>query len=132
MLKLRTMLEQPKDPAHLLRVLWRLSTVPMTLQLDATSGMSAFFAELQADESVLAAVDAGVEEAVQAVALLARIVSVWERQLGDERRDRDARLVRGQRRVHAAGTVCCDVPEKRARDPTCAACQGKHRAHICK
>ena len=45
-LKLRAMIEQPKDPAHLLRVLRRLSTAPMSIQLDATSGMSmcAFFA----------------------------------------------------------------------------------------
>lgn len=125
-LKLRAMIEQPEDPAHLLRVLRRLSSVPMTLQLDATSGMVAFFAELQADETVCAAVGAGVEEAVQAVALMARTARVWEKQLEEQRRERATRL---ERRQHAAEPA---TKEKKAKDPNCAACQGRHRAHTCK
>ena len=91
-----------------------MTMVPMTIQLDATSGMTAFFAELQADETVRAAVDAGVEEAVQAVALMARTARVWERQLGEQRQERDTRLERGQRSSHAAGPV---MKGKKAKDP---------------
>ena len=74
-----------------------------------------------------AAVDAGVpEEAVQAVALMARTARVWERQLREQRRERATRLECG---------LCVAEPatkEKKAKDPNCAACQGRHRAHTCK
>ena len=64
------MLEQPSDRAHALRVLHRLSTVPMTLKLEETTGIAAFMAELKADEAVQAAVLAGINEAVQASDLM--------------------------------------------------------------
>ena len=51
-LRLRAVLEQPKDQSHALRVLRRLSMVPMTLKLEETTGIAAFVAELQADETV--------------------------------------------------------------------------------
>ena len=46
LLKLRAMIEQPEDQAHALRVLRRLSTVPMTGQLNVATSMLACLAEL--------------------------------------------------------------------------------------
>ena len=79
MLKLRAMLEEPDDLEHAERVLRRLSMVPMTSKLDETTGFVAFMAELSCQETVQAAVQAGAEEAVHATALIARIVSTYER-----------------------------------------------------
>ena len=99
MLKLKAMLEQPDDVAHALRVLQRLSTVPITHQLEETAGVGilAFLVGLSADETMQAAVEAGAEEAKQAVTLMARIVSMWKAQLSEEQKQRDAAQTRQQR-----------------------------------
>ena len=125
LLKLRAMIEQPEDQAHALRVLRRLSTVPMTGQLNVATSMLACLAELSADARVRAAVQAGAEEAVEAATLLARITSAWEAQLEEEQRQRDAQR---QRNMPAAAPA---RKEKR-KDPNCLACQGRHRPHTCK
>jgi hypothetical protein len=63
MLKLHAMLEQPDDQAHTLRVLRRLSTVPITAQLESTTDICALLRELSTDETVQAAAEAGSEKA---------------------------------------------------------------------
>ena len=85
--------------------------------------------EIVQGKTVQAAAEAGVEGAAQAMTLMARTATVWERQLQEQSQERDARLERGQRSAHAAEPV---KDKKRVRDPNCAACQGKHRAHTCK
>ena len=124
MLKLRAMLEQPDDLAHAERVLRRLSMVPMTSKLDDTTGFVAFMAELSGQETVQAAVRAGAEEALNATALIARIVSTWEAQLKEEQKQRDAATNMRQRQEAAP-------PQQRQKDPNCLACQGRHRPHTC-
>ena len=99
MLKLKAMLDAPDDAAHAQRVLRRLSMVPMTMQLDTTTGFLAFLVELSTHETVQAAVQAGAEDAVHATALIARIVSTWEAQLSEEHKQRDA--AQAQRRRDA-------------------------------
>lgn len=111
-LRLRSMLEQPSDQAHALLVLRRLSTAPITLRLEETTGIAAFMAELQTDETVQAAALAGVDEALQASDLISRIVSVWEAQLETERKQRDAHTKRQQSCAHAL-----PLKQKRAKDP---------------
>ena len=125
LLRLKAMIEQPDDETHALRVLRRLSTVRMTGQLNAATHMLACLAELSADARVRAAAQAGVEEAVEAAALLARITSAWKAQLEEEQRQRDAQQ---QRNLPAA------VParKEKRKDPNCIACQGRHRPHTCK
>jgi hypothetical protein len=124
MLKLRAMLEQPDDEVHALRVLRRLSMVPITAQLESVTGIGAFMRELSTDETVQAAAEAGSEAAAQAATLTTRVVSLWERQLEEERQQRDAQRLRSAR----------PAPEKREKkkDPNCKACNGAHRAHTCK
>ena len=97
MLKLHAMLEQPDDQAHALCVLRRLSTVPITAQLESTTGILALMRELSTDEIVQAAVEAGSGEAGQAASLIMRIISVWEAQLEEERQQRDAQQQRSVR-----------------------------------
>ena len=128
MLKLKAMLEQPDDVAHALRVLQRLSTVPITRQLEETAGILAFLVGLSADETMQAAVEAGEEEAKQAVTLMARIVSTWEAQLTEEQKQREAAQTR-QRRDASAEVA---PRQQRQKDPNCLACQGRHRPHTCK
>ena len=61
MLKLKAMLEEPDAPAQVLRVLRRLSMVPMTIQLNNSTDMLEFMVLLSTDDTVQAAVQAGVE-----------------------------------------------------------------------
>ena len=75
------------------------------------------------------AVLAGVAEAVQAAELMSRIVSMWEAQLKKERTQRDAHAERQERQ---RGAHVVPTKRKRPKDPSCPACQGKHRAHTCK
>ena len=128
MLKLRAMLEQPDNLAHAECVLRRLSSVPMTSKLDDTTGFVAFMAELSGQETVQAAVQAGAEEAVHATALIARIVSTWEAQLGEERKQRDDAAAKTRQRQDATAAP----RQPRQKDPNCLACQGRHRPHTCK
>ena len=125
MLKLLAMLEQPDDQTHALRVLRRLSTVPMTAQLESTTGFLAFLVEQSTDPRLEAAIEAGVEEAVQVATLAASIVRVWEAQLVEERRQWEAQ----QRKAQTPAAEKC---VKKKKDPNCRACQGAHRAHTCK
>jgi hypothetical protein len=131
MLKLRAMLEEPNDLTHALRVLRRLSMVPMTMRLDTTSGMVAFLAELQANETVRAAVQAGAEAAVQAVTLMARIASTWDAQLEEEQKQRDSQIRKQLGRRDANADPLNSRVKKKGPD-LCAACQGRHRPHTCK
>ena len=108
-----------------MHVLRRLSTVPMTGQLNASTGVLSCLEALSADETLQAAVQAGASEAVEADALLARITSAWKAQLEEEQRQRDAQQ---QRNLPAAAPA---RKEKR-KDPNCIACQGRHRPHTCK
>ena len=124
MLKLRAMLEHPDDQAHALRVLRRLSTAPITGQLESTTGICALVRELSTDETVQAAMEAGSEEAAEAATVATRIVSAWEAQLEEERRQQEAHRQRNTRPAAAQR-------EKR-KDPNCRACQGAHRAHTCR
>ena len=128
MLKLKAMLDAPDDAAHAQRVLRRLSMVPMTVQLDTTTGFLAFLVELSTHETVQAAVQAGAEDAMHATALIARIVSTWEAQLSEEHKQRDA--AKAQRRRDANAEAAPRQP--RQKDPNCLACQGRHRPHTCK
>ena len=104
---------------------------PMTSKLDETTGFVAFMAELSGHKTVQAAVQAGVEEAVHATALITRIKSTWEAQLSEEQKQRDAAQARqqsGRRGADAEGP-----PKKKPpKDPNCLACQGRHRPHTCK
>ena len=97
MLKLRAMLEQPDDQAQALRVLRRLSTAPITGQLESTTGICALVRELSTDETVQAAMEAGSEEAAEAATVTKRIVSAWEAQLEEERREQEAHRQRNAR-----------------------------------
>ena len=128
MLKLKAMLEEPDAPAQVLRVLRRLSMVPMTIQLNNSTDMLEFMVLLSTDDTVQAAVQAGVEEAAEVAALAARVVSVWEVQLVDERKQREvsARHVGRQKADADSGKA-----KKKPKDPSCRACQGQHRAHTC-
>ena len=126
MLKLKAALEEPNDLAHALRVLRRLSMVPMTTRLDTTSGMVAFLAELQSNETVRAAAEAG-GEAAEAVTLMTRIASTWDAQLEEEQKQRDTQPQRQQDANSEAAPK-----RKRPLDPNCLACQGRHRPHTCK
>ena len=130
MLKLQAMLEEPNDMAHAQCVLRRLSMVPMTMQLDATTGFLAFMVELSTNETLQAAVQTGEEEAVHAAALIARIVSTWQAQLSEEQKQRDAAAQTRQRRD--ANAEAAPHRQQQKKDPNCPACQGKHRAHTCK
>ena len=124
MLKLHVMLEQPDDTAHALCVLRRLSTVPITAQLESTTGILALMRELLTDGTVQAAAEAGSEEAVQAASLTMRIISAWEAQLKEEHQQRDAQR---QRSVRPAAEK-----RERKKDPNCRACNGAHRVHMCR
>ena len=126
LLKLRAVIEDPPDVDHAMRVLRRLSTVPMTSQLDAATGMLSCLSTLAADEAVQEAVHAGAEVAVEAAGMIARIISVWEAQLEEERKQRSA---------HPPVPTAKPAPAPKAprvKDPFCLACQGKHRAHTCR
>ena len=123
LLKLRAMIENPCDVEHATRVLRRLSTVPMTSQLDGATGMRACLASLAGNETMQAAVHEGAEEAVEVAEVIARLIRVWEEQLEEEQRQRNA---------HAAPTPKPAPKPQRVKDPFCLACQGKHRAHTCK
>ena len=124
MLKLRAMLEEPKDPAHALRVLRRLSMAPLTTQLETSTGILAFADELSRDDSVQSAAQAGDDEAVQVLTLVASIVRAWGTQLEEERRQQEAQRQRG------GGPAQKKAPKEK--DPNCPACRGRHRAHTCK
>ena len=76
----------------------------MKIQLNETTDFLAFMDELSRDETVQAAVQAGVEEAVRAAALIARIVIVWTAQLDEEQMQRDAAQAR--QRSGRSGAQC--------------------------
>ena len=120
MLKLKAVLEAPNDAAHAQRVLRRLSMVPMTMQLDTTTGFLAFMVELSTDETVQATVQAGAEEAVQAASLITRILSTWEARSSG-------------RSVNSAGCACAaaagcdcwpDCTQETAKGPTLCSVSG--------
>jgi hypothetical protein len=107
--------------AQVQRVLRRLSMVPMTTKLDATTGMLSFMAKLQVNEALQGAVQAGEVEAISIADLISRILGTWGAQLKEEQRQQQLR------------ELARHPPPKpaRVRDPTCAACRGRHRAHTC-
>ena len=129
MLKLRAMLEEPDTPAQVLRVLRRLSMVPLTIQLNNSTDMLELMVSLSTDDTVQAAVRAGVEQAAEVATLAARVVCVWEAQLEGEGKQCDA-SAKHMGRQHVAAD--CARAEKRPKDPGCRACQGQHRAHTCR
>ena len=129
MLKLRAMLEEPDSPAQVLCVLRRLSMAPLTIQLNNSTDMLEFMVSLSTDDAVQGVVRAGVEGAAEVATLATRVVSVWEAQLEDERKQRDA-SVRHMGRLKA--DAMSEKAKKRPKDPSCCACQGQHRAHTCK
>jgi hypothetical protein len=128
MLKLRAMLEEPDTPAQVLRVLRRLSMAPLTIHLNNSTEMLEFMVSLSTDDTVQAAVLAGVEEAAEVATLAARVVSVWEAQLVDERKQREASARHAGRQKADAES---GKAKKKPKDPSCRACQGQHRAHTC-
>ena len=95
--------------------------MPMTLVLDRNTSMVEFVSELQATETLQAAVQAGDVEAASLAQLCARIASMWRAQLEEERRQR-------QPPPQPDGKP---GPKPRFKDPKCRACNGAHRAHTC-
>ena len=92
----------------------------MKIQLNETTDFLAFMDELSRDETVQAAVQAGVEEAVRAAALIARIVIVCTAQLDEEQMQRDAAQAR-QRSGRSGANECGGhgPKEKLQKDPNC-------------
>ena len=129
MLKLRAMLDEPDTPAQLLHVLRRLSMAPLTIQLNKSTDILNFMVSLSTDGTVQAAVQAGVEGAAEVATLAARVVSVWEAQLEDERKQRDTSV---RHMGHQKADAESEKAKKRPKDPSCRACQGQPRAHTCK
>ena len=106
---------------HALDALRRLSMAPMTLKVDHTTGVRESMAQLQATEALQAAAQAGDTQAKRIAELFASILSTWDAQLEEERRQRTPK----EQPPSKPG------PKPRPRDPSCAACKGKHRGHTC-
>ena len=98
--------------------------VPMTVKLDGATGMVALMAMLLDDEALQAAVDDGNVEAIGIAELMGRIMSRWEAQLGEERRQREPPpkppKAKPGPKPKGTGSSLCD------------ACNGKHRPHTCR
>jgi hypothetical protein len=90
----------------------------MKVQLNETTDLLAFMDELSRDETVQAAVQAGVEEAVRAAALIARIVIVCTAQLDEEQMQRDAAQARQRSGRSGANVEATDPRKNRIRTRT--------------
>ena len=117
MLKLKAALEEPEDATHVKCTLKRLSMVPMTAALESESGIVACVRELRTDEALQAAAAEGNADAKSISKLMGRLVSAWDAHIAKERESTE----RAQAVAEALAW----------KDPSCLACQGRHRAHTC-
>ena len=128
MLKLKAVLDAPDSAAHVDRALTRLAMVPMTAKLERATGVVAMLAELLGTPQLRAAVVAGDTDAIRISKLIELAVGKWGSQLEEERRAQQ------QKQDDAAAAVAAReaaAAAKRVKDPTCPACQGRHRPHTC-
>ena len=121
MRKLRDIISDTSEYTQTERALHRFSMMPMTIVLDRNTSMVEFVSELQTDEALQLAVQAGDVQAAHISHLCARIVSVWRAQLAEERRQRQP----------PPQPVGKPGPKLRFKDPKCRACNGAHRTHTC-
>ena len=68
-------------------------------------------------------------EARKAASLIENIIRVWKRQLKEQEEQREEHVAHAERQQQGRSAP---AREKKAKDPNCPACQGKHRAHTCK